>query len=89
VKSFGGTSEYEDESEIDQSSSSKRIYMDDSSEEEVGLYVLETILKVRTLLDQRVQGDDNQSPPCVFTKGEVEERLSKIQLGLDLQPEER
>ncbi len=63
--------------------------MDDSSEEEVGLYVLETILKVRTLLDQRVQGDDNQSPPCVFTKGEVEERLSKIQLGLDLQPEER
>jgi len=89
VKSFGGTSEYEDESEIDQSSSSKRIYMDDSSEEEVRLYVLETILKVRTLLDQRVQGDDNQSPPCVFTKGEVEERLSKIQLGLDLQPEER
>ncbi len=89
MKSFGGTSEYEDESEIDQSSSSKRIYMDDSSEEEVGLYVLETILKVRTLLDQRVQGDDNQSPPCVFTKGEVEERLSKIQLGLDLQPEER
>jgi hypothetical protein len=89
VKSFGGTSEYEDESKIDQSSSSKGIYTDDSSEEEVGLYVLETILKVGTLLDQRVQGDDNQSPPCVFTEGEVEERLSKIQLGLDLQPEER
>ncbi|CAK9237690.1 unnamed protein product, partial [Sphagnum troendelagicum] len=63
VKSFRGTSEYEEESETDQSSSSEGIYMDDSSEEE--------------------------SPPCMFTEGEVEERLSKIQLGLDLQPEER
>ncbi len=89
VKSFGGTSEYEDESETDQSSSFEGIYTDDSSEEEVRLYVLETIPKVGALSDQRVQGDDNQSPPCVFTEGEVEERLNKIQLGPDLQPEER
>jgi hypothetical protein len=89
VKSSGGTSEYEDESEIDQSSSSEGIYIDDSSEGEVGLYALETIPKVGTLSDQRVQGDDNWSPPCVFTEGEVKERLSKIQLGPDLQPEER
>ncbi len=59
VKSSGGTSEYEDESETDQSSSSEGIYMDDSSEEEVGLYALETIPKVGTLSNQRVQGDDN------------------------------
>ncbi len=59
MKSFGGMSEYEDESEIDQSSSSKGIYTDDSSEEEVGLYALETIPEVGALLDQRVQGDDN------------------------------
>jgi hypothetical protein len=32
VKSFGGTSEYDDESEIDQSSKSEEIYTDDSSE---------------------------------------------------------
>jgi len=73
VKSSRGMSEYEDESETDQSSSSEGIYTDDSSEEEVGLYVLETIPKVGTLSDQKVQGDDNQPPPCVFTKGEVEE----------------
>jgi len=89
VKSSGGTSEYEDESETNQSSNSEGIYMDDSSEEEVGLYALETIPKVGALLDQRVQGDDNQSPPCVFTEGKVEEQLSKIQVGLNLQPEER
>jgi len=89
VKSSGGMSEYEDESQIDQSSSSEGIYTDDSSEEEVGLYALKTIPKVGTLSDQRVQGDDNQSTPCLFTEGKVEERLSKIQLGLDLQPEER
>ncbi len=89
MKNSGGTSEYEDESETDQSSSSEGIYTDDSSEEEVGLYALETIPKVGALSDQRVQGDDNQSPPCVFVEGEVEERLSKIQLGPDLQPEER
>ncbi len=59
MKSFGGTSEYEDESETDQSSSSEGIYTDDSSEEEVGLYALETIPKVGALSDQRVQGDDN------------------------------
>ncbi len=84
MKSSGGTSEYEDELETYQSSSSEGIYTDDSSEEEVGLYVLETIPKVGALSDQRVQGDDNQSPPCVFTEREVEERLSKIQLGPDL-----
>jgi hypothetical protein len=89
VKSSRGTNEYEDESETDQSSSSEGIYMDDSSEEEVRLYALETIPKVGALSNQRVQRDDNQSPPCVFTKGEVEERLSKIQLGPDLQPKER
>ncbi len=60
--------------------------MDDSSEEEVGLYVLETIPKVGALLDQRVRGDDNQSTPCVLTEGEVVERLSKIQLGPYLHP---
>ncbi len=60
--------------------------MDDSSEEEVGLYVLETIPKVGALLDQRVRGDDNQSTPCVLTEGEVVEWLSKIQLGPYLHP---
>ncbi len=48
---------------------------------------METIPKVEALSDQR--RDDNQSPPCVFIEGEVEEWLSKIQLGPDLQPEER
>jgi hypothetical protein len=89
VKSFVGTSEYDDELETDQSFSIEGIYTDDSNEKEVGLYALETIPKVGALSDQRVQGDDNQSPPCVFTKGEVEERLSKIQLGPNLQLEER
>jgi len=54
VKNSGGTSEYEDESEIDQSSNFEGIYTDDSNEEEIGLYVLETIPKVGTSLDQRV-----------------------------------
>ncbi len=49
VKSFEGTNEYDDESETNQSSSSEGIYIDDSSEEEVGLYVLETIFKVGVL----------------------------------------
>jgi len=89
VKSSRETSEYEEESETDQSSSSEGIYTNDSSEEEVGLYALETIPKVGALWDQRVQGDDNQSPPGVFPEGEVKERLSKIQLGPDLQSEER
>ncbi len=89
MKSSGRTSEYEDESETDQSSSFEGIYTDDSSEEEVGLYALEIIPKVGALSNQRVQGDDNQSPPCMFTEGEAEERLSKIQLGPDLQQEER
>jgi len=90
VKSSRGMSEYEDESETDQSSNSKGIYMDDSNEEEVvGLYVLETIPKVGALLNQRVRGDDNQLTPCVLTEGEVMEWLSKIQLGPDLHPKER
>ncbi len=63
--------------------------MDDSSEEEVGLYALETIPKVGALSDQKVQGDDDQSPPCMFSKGEVEERLIKIQLGPDVQLKEK
>jgi len=50
---------------------------------------LETIPKVGALSDQRVQGDDNQSTPCMLIKGEVVERLNKIQLRLDLQLEER
>jgi len=54
VKSFGGTSEYEDELEINESSNSEGIYTDDSSEKEVGLYVLETIPKVGALLNQKV-----------------------------------
>ncbi len=69
MKSSGRTSEYEDELETDQSSSSKGIYTDDSSEEEVGLYALETIPKVGALLDQRVRRDDNQSTPCVLIEG--------------------
>jgi len=59
MKSSGRTSEYEDELETDQSSSSQGIYTDDSNEKEVGLYALETIPKVGALSDQRVQGDDN------------------------------
>jgi hypothetical protein len=84
VKSFGGMNEYEDELETNQSSSSKGIYTDDSSEEEVGLYALETTPKVGALSDQKVQRDDNQLTPCVLTEGEVMERLSKIQLGPNL-----
>jgi hypothetical protein len=68
---------------------SEGIYTDDSSEEEVGLYALETIPKVGALLDQRVRGGDNQLTPCVLTERKVVERLSKFQLGLDLHPEER
>jgi hypothetical protein len=80
VKSFGGTSEYDDESEIDQSSNSKGIYMDDSSEGVVGLYALEAIPKVRTLFqaNQRIRGDDDEPTPCVLTKGEIVEQVSKI-----------
>jgi hypothetical protein len=57
--------------------------MDDSNEEEVRLYALETIPKVGALSDQRVRGDDNKSTPCVLIEGEVVEWLSKIQLGPD------
>jgi hypothetical protein len=51
VKSSEGTSEYDDESETDKSFSSEGIYIDDSSEEEMGLYVLEIIPKVGTLFE--------------------------------------
>ncbi len=41
--------EYDDELEINQSSSSKGIYTNDFSEKEVGLYILEAIPKVGAL----------------------------------------
>jgi hypothetical protein len=47
------------------------------------------IPKVRVLSDQKVRGDDNQSTPCMLTQGKVVERLSKIQLRLDLHPKEK
>jgi hypothetical protein len=91
VKSSRGTSEYDDESETDQSSSSKGIYTDDSSEGEIRLYVLEAIPKVGTLFqaNQRIRGDDDQPTPCVLTKGKIVEWVNKIQLGPDLRPKER
>jgi hypothetical protein len=91
VKSYGGTSEYEDESETYQSSSSEGIYTDDSNEKEVRLYALETIPKVGALFeeDQKDRKDDDQSTPCVLAEGKVVERVSKIQLRPDLRPEER
>jgi hypothetical protein len=49
MKNSRGTSEYDDESEIDQSFSFEVIYTNDSSEKEVGLYVLEAIPKVGAL----------------------------------------
>ncbi len=75
VKSFGGTNEYDDESKIDQSSSSKGIYINDSSEREIGLCVLEAIPKVGNLSqkNQKVRSDDDQPPPCVLTKGKIME----------------
>jgi hypothetical protein len=56
VKSFRGTSEYDDESKTYQSFSFEAIYTDDSNEEEVRLYALEAIPKVGVLsqVDQRV-----------------------------------
>jgi hypothetical protein len=91
VKNFKRISEYDDESETNQSSSSEGIYTDDSSEEEVRLYALETIPKVGALseADQRGRRDDDQSTPCVLTKGEVMEWVNKIQLGPDLCPKEK
>ncbi len=61
MKNSGRTNEYDDESEIDQSFSFKRIYTFDSNEEEMGLYTLETIPKVGilSLVDQGVQGDND------------------------------
>ncbi len=49
MKSSGRTNEYDDESKTNQSSSSKGNYTCDSSEKEVGLYVLEVIPKVGAL----------------------------------------
>jgi hypothetical protein len=91
VKNSEGTSEYDDESETNQSSTSEGIYTDDSSEEEVGLYALETIPKVGALFeaDQRGRRDDDQSTPCVLSEGEVVEWVNNIQLGLDLRPKEK
>jgi hypothetical protein len=40
VKSSKGMNDYDDESEIEQSSSCQGIYTDDSREGEVGLYLL-------------------------------------------------
>ncbi len=53
--------EYDDELETDQSFSSEGIYTNDSSEEEVVLYALETISKVEALFQayQRVWGDND------------------------------
>jgi hypothetical protein len=61
VKSSERTNEYDDESKIDQSSSSEGIYKDDSNENEIGLYALEVIPKVGILsqADQRVQRDND------------------------------
>jgi hypothetical protein len=58
VKSFGRTSEYDDESKTDQSSNFQGIYINNSNEGEVGLYVLEVIPKVGSLssADQKVRG---------------------------------
>jgi hypothetical protein len=84
-------SEYDDESETNQSSNPERIYTNDSNEEEVGLYVLEAIPKVGVLsqADQKVRGDDDQSIPCVLTEGKIVERVNKIQLGPNLRPNEK
>ncbi len=49
MKNSGRTNEYDDESEIDQGSNSKGIYIHDFNEEEIGLYVLEAIPKVGAL----------------------------------------
>jgi hypothetical protein len=75
VKSSRGMSEYDNESETNQSSSFETIYINDSSEEEVRLYVLEAIPKVGALFqaDQKVRGDDDQSLPCVLVEGEIVE----------------
>jgi len=91
VKNFEGTNEYDDELETYQNFNFERIYIDDSSEEEVGLYVLEAIPNVRILIQayQRVQGDNDQSTPCVLTDEEIVEWVNKIQLGLDLHHEEK
>jgi hypothetical protein len=49
VKNFGGTNEYDDDSETNRSFSSEEIYINDSNEGEIGLYVLEAIPKVGVL----------------------------------------
>jgi len=91
VNSSGGTNEYDDESKTNQGSNFEGIYIDDSSEKEVGLYVLEAIPKVGTLFqtDQKVRGVDDQPTPCVLIKGKIMEHVNKIQLGLDFHLEKR
>jgi hypothetical protein len=61
------------------------------NEEEMGLYVLKVIPKVGALsqVDQGVRRDNDQSTPHVLTKGKIVERVSKIQLKLDLHLEEK
>jgi hypothetical protein len=56
MKNFKATSEHDDESETNQSSNFERIYIDDSNEEEVRLYVLETTPKVGTLSQANQKG---------------------------------
>ncbi len=72
--------EHDDELKTSQSFNSKRIYTNDYSEEEVMLYALETIPKVRVLFqaDQRVWGDNDQSIPHVLTEREIMEWVNKI-----------
>jgi len=49
VKNSEKINEYDDEPKIDQCSSFEGIYIDDSNEEEIRLYVLEAIPKVGVL----------------------------------------
>jgi hypothetical protein len=49
VSNFQGTSEYDDELETNQSSSSEGIYTNDSNEKVIRLYIFEIIPKVGDL----------------------------------------
>ncbi len=91
MKSFRGTSQYDDESKTYQSSNYEGIYTNDSSEGEVGLYALEAIPKVGTLfqVDQKIWSDDHQPTPCVLTEGEIVDWVNKNQLQPNLCPKER
>ncbi len=78
MKSFKGMNDYDNESKIDKNFSFDKIYIDDSNEEEIGLYVLEVIPKVEVLsqADQIVWKYNNQSIPRVLTEGEIVEQDS-------------